>query len=177
MRKPVAKPEKALTPSLAERPPMRPDSILIRPARPADAEAIQRLYEALAPNPAIRVLPERIAQVDADPNTELLVAEVEGSVQGAALLTLCLDVMFQNQPFAVLENVVVAPACRGQGVGSALFTRLEAIAWERNCSKLMLLSSASRSEAHAFFERLGYDGSAKRGFVKYRRALGGAAKR
>ena len=96
-------------------------ALVLRPAEPADAEAIESLYQALAPNPAVRVLPERIAQVGADPNTELLVAEVEGRVLGVALLTLCLDVMFREQPFAVVENVVVAPECRGQGVGSALF--------------------------------------------------------
>ncbi|HIV72719.1 MAG TPA: hypothetical protein H9903_17415, partial [Candidatus Aquabacterium excrementipullorum] len=37
------------------------------------------------------------------------------------------------------------------------------------CSKIMLLSSIERTEAHAFFERAGYTGSTKKGFVKYRR--------
>ena len=150
-------------------------AILVRSAQPTDAAAIERLYHVLAPNPAIRVLPERIAQVCADPNTELLAAEREQVVQGTALLTLCMDVMFKEQPFAVIENVVVAPECRGKGIGSALFARLESIALQRNCSKVMLLSSAARSEAHVFFQKLGYNGSAKRGFIKYRREFRSAS--
>lgn len=31
----------------------------------------------------------------------------------------------------------------------------------------MLLSSSHRQEAHAFFAHVGFDGSRKRGFVKY----------
>jgi len=154
---------------------MRPATVVVRTAKPADAAAIERLYQALAPNSAIRVLPERIELVCADPNTELLVAEYEGSVQATALLALCMDVMFREQPFAVVENVVVAPACRGQGVGSALFAHVEHIALQRNCSKVMLLSTASRTEAHAFFQSLGYNGSTKRGFIKYRREFRSAS--
>jgi hypothetical protein len=35
------------------------------------------------------------------------------------------------------------------------------------CTKLMLLSSVTRAEAHSFFARIGFDGQKKRGFVKY----------
>jgi hypothetical protein len=35
------------------------------------------------------------------------------------------------------------------------------------CTKLMLLSSATRIEAHSFFSQIGFDGEKKRGFVKY----------
>jgi N-acetylglutamate synthase-like GNAT family acetyltransferase len=150
-------------------------AVVVRTARPADAEAIQHLYRILTPNPAICVLPERIAQVCADQNTELLAAEHEQVVQGTALLTLCIDVMFKEQPFAVVENIVVAPEYRGKGIGSALLARIESIALQRNCSKVMLLSSAARDEAHGFFQSLGYDGSAKRGFIKYRREFRSAS--
>jgi hypothetical protein len=33
----------------------------------------------------------------------------------------------------------------------------------------MFLSSAEREQAHRFFERMGFAGALKRGFVKYRR--------
>jgi hypothetical protein len=37
----------------------------------------------------------------------------------------------------------------------------------QDCSKIMLLSSIHRTQAHAFFERAGFKGDSKRGFVKY----------
>ncbi|HYP30558.1 MAG TPA: hypothetical protein VES00_01715 [Burkholderiaceae bacterium] len=46
----------------------------------------------------------------------------------------------------------------------------------RDCSKSMLLSAAERLDAHRFFERRGYAGDRKRGFVKYRQAFAGATR-
>jgi len=89
-------------------------------------------------------------------------------VCGTAFLTLCLDAMFGNQPYGVLENVVVNEACRGQGIGKRLFEHTEEVCRKRDCSKIMLLSTAAREAAHRFFEQQGYSSANKRGFVKYR---------
>ncbi|WP_445946070.1 GNAT family N-acetyltransferase [Shewanella sp.] len=56
------------------------------------------------------------------------------------------------------------------GIGSTLFKEIEAFCFNSNCSKIMLLSSAERSDSHTFFEKQGFKGSVKRGFVKYRTA-------
>jgi GNAT superfamily N-acetyltransferase len=114
------------------------------------------------------VLPERIAQVANDPNTALLICECAGHACGTALVSLCADVMFNSQPFAVVENVVIDESARGQGVGTALFQHIESFCRDAECSKIMLLSAFGREDAHRFFERMGFVGSAKRGFVKYR---------
>lgn len=145
--------------------------IHVREAVPGDAKLIEELYHELVGNPAVKVFPERIARIAGDPQTRLLVAEVADSIRGTALLTLCLDAMFGNQPFAVVENVIVAERSRALGVGAALFAKLEGVAVDAHCSKIMLLSSNTRSEAHIFFERMGFEGDNKRGFVKYRRSF------
>jgi GNAT superfamily N-acetyltransferase len=77
--------------------------------------------------------------------------------------------MFKALPFAVVENVVVDESARGQGVGTALFQHIESFCIAAECSKIMLLSAVDREDAHRFFERMGFVGSSKRGFVKYRR--------
>jgi N-acetylglutamate synthase-like GNAT family acetyltransferase len=147
----------------------------VRRATPDDAESIAALYEQLVGNRMIVVLPERIAEVSNDKNTALMVCEYLGQVCGTALVSLCADVMFNTQPFAVVENVVVDSRVRGQGVGSELFRRIEAFCLAKDCSKIMLLSSQEREDAHRFFERSGFVGSAKHGFVKYRRNFAGVA--
>ena len=76
--------------------------------------------------------------------------------------------MFGSQPFAVIENVVVNEAVRGKGLGEAPLRHIEAFCLAMDCSKIMLLSSIQREQAHRFFERVGFAGSSKRGFVKYR---------
>ena len=133
----------------------------VRLAKPEDAGPIDALYRQLVNNPAVRVLP--------DPNTGLFVCEHLGRVEGTALVSLCADVMFGTQPFAVVENIVVNGAIRNMGLGAALLRHIEAFCVAHDCSKIMLLSATPRIDAHRFFERAGFEGSAKRGFVKYRR--------
>jgi GNAT superfamily N-acetyltransferase len=140
----------------------------IRNARPEDADRIAELYMQLVGSSAIAVQPERISSIFGDPNTELFVSELEGRVHGTALVSLCADVMFGIQPFAVVENVIVEESVRGKGLGAALFRHIEAFCLAKNCSKIMLLSSIHRVQAHRFFEQAGFVGSSKQAFVKYR---------
>ena len=144
----------------------------IRRAESQDAAAIQALYRELVSSPGVSVLPERIAEAARDARTALFVAEAEGVVLGTVLVSLCLDVMFRSQPFAVLENIVVSSACRASGIGAALMREVEHYCLAAQCSKIMLLSAADRGEAHRFFEKLGFAGGAKKGFIKYRRQFG-----
>jgi N-acetylglutamate synthase-like GNAT family acetyltransferase len=140
----------------------------IRRAQPADASAIGALYALLVPGDAnISVVPERIAALQMDPHNHLLVAEIDGSLSGSVFLTICLDPMYGFQPYGVLENIIVLPAARRSGIGAALMNAVERMARDAHCTKLMLLSSQARSEAHRFFQRGGFDGERKRGFVKY----------
>ncbi|OQA32275.1 MAG: hypothetical protein BWY57_02080 [Betaproteobacteria bacterium ADurb.Bin341] len=50
-----------------------------------------------------------------------------------------------------------------------MLRHIEAFCLVKDCSKIMLLSSANRVQAHRFFERAGFGGSEKCGFIKYRR--------
>lgn len=154
---------------------MNRPAVIVREAVAEDAPAIQELYGQLVGNPNIHVLPERIAEVGRDPMTKLLVAEAEGVVVGTVLVSLCSDVMFQKQPFALVENVVVSSLLRSGGIGAALMREVERLCQLAECSKIMLLSSAARVQAHQFFERAGYVGTSKKGFVKYRKQFGVAA--
>jgi GNAT superfamily N-acetyltransferase len=95
------------------------------------------------------------------------VYERDGAVVGTVLLTLCLDAMYEERPYGLLENLIVDADARAEGVGRALLEHVERVGRELGCTKLMLLSNARRTEAHAFFERLGYSGSVSRGFKKY----------
>jgi N-acetylglutamate synthase-like GNAT family acetyltransferase len=141
--------------------------MLVRRATARDAGAIEALYKLLVPgDDNIRVDPGHLAKLEQDPTNHLLVSDI-GVVSGTVFLTLCLDPMYGSQPYGVVENIIVAPGRRGQGNGSALMQAAEDIARAARCTKLMLLSTRHRHEAHAFFIRAGFDGERKRGFVKY----------
>ena len=143
----------------------------IRRARAQDASEVARLYARLVANPALNVLPDRLAELETSADAALFVADRGDRLAGTVLVALCPDAMFGRRPFAVAENIVVDAAARGQGVGSALLAAVERFCMAADVSKIMLLSAIERADAHAFFERQGYAGDRKRGFVKYRSAF------
>ena len=142
---------------------------MVREAVPGDAPVIEALYRELVADSSIRVRPEQVATISALPTSYLLVAELEGAVCATVLLTICPDLMYGTQPFGLLENVVVAEAMRGRGLGRLLLARAEELLVAHDGTKLMLLSSVAREAAHGFFRRCGFASDRKLAFVKYRR--------
>ena len=140
----------------------------VRVAVSTDAAALQSLYRQLVDDDKVNVTESGIQDLAEDTRTRLFVCEFEGVVCATILVSLCVDVMYAGQPFAVIENLVVDQAYRGYGIGQLLLNAVERFCLSRSCSKMMLLSSASRVDAHRFFERVGFRGDLKRGFVKYR---------
>ena len=150
--------------------------VTVRQARAKDSAALQALYIELTEDNNVRVVPEEVEAAFSDTRTCLIVAEMNEQVCGTVLVSLCSDVMYGSQPFAVVENIVVMNCLRGKGVGARLMEYVDSFCLKSDCTKVMLLSSVSRIEAHAFFEKAGYVGDKKRGFVKYRRDIHSVAR-
>lgn len=112
----------------------------IRPAAPADVATILRFVRDLAEyeRAADKVVATEALLADAlfgdHPAAQALIAEADGEPVGMALF-------FEN--FSTwtgwrglyLEDLYVAPAARGKGVGGALLTHLAGIAVERGCTR------------------------------------------
>lgn len=142
---------------------------IIRRARAADAEKIGNLYRELNTLSEPLVVPERIAAIANSEHAHLLVCEDGGEVLATALVCFCQDVMFDNQPFALVENVVVSADYKREGIGKSMMDFIEAICLEQGCSKIMLQTSSENRNARDFYTAMGYDPNVKTGFVKYRR--------
>lgn len=81
--------------------------LIVREARPEDALRLSELYNQLVNNPAVKVEPEQIQALYDDSRSKLLVCDNQGNVVGSALVSLCSDVMFRKQPFAVVETLLL----------------------------------------------------------------------
>ncbi|WP_162463112.1 GNAT family N-acetyltransferase [Paenibacillus psychroresistens] len=126
---------------------------MIREAEQRDRDRIEELYKILIPDDnEIIVKKERIDQVKQDPHNFLYVNEIEGRVEGTVLLTICLDVMYGNRPYAVVEYVIVDPDCRGMGVGKELFNHVEDYCKKIGCREILLMSNVKRLAAHEFLK-------------------------
>ncbi|MDC0705952.1 GNAT family N-acetyltransferase [Priestia sp. AB] len=141
---------------------------MIREAEPKDSSVIENLYKKLAPHSKnLKVLPERIEQVRNDSNNFLFVYEEDHVIKGSIFITFCLDPGYEFRPYTIVEYVIVGEGYRGEGIGKKLLKHVEKVSIVRDSTRIVLLSSVTRTEAHKFFTNNGYDGTISKGFKKY----------
>lgn len=108
---------------------------------------------------------ERIA---ADPQQLLMVADRDGEVVGTLQLTLIPGLSRRGASRALIEAVRVRSTERGTGLGSRLIEWAVDEARRQGCAIVQLTSDATRTDAHRFYERLGFVAS----HVGFKRSLG-----
>jgi GNAT superfamily N-acetyltransferase len=97
------------------------------------------------------------AAIDADPAQLLLVVTTEhGTVVGTMQLTFIPGMARRGALRAQVEAVRVAEGHRSHGLGRAMFTWTIAEARRRGCTIVQLTTDKSRTDAHRFYERLGF---------------------
>jgi GNAT superfamily N-acetyltransferase len=94
--------------------------------------------------------------IEADPNQELLVAELEGEVVGTLQLIYLPSLSYQGRTRAQVESVRVLERLRGHGIGAQMMEWAIERARQRGCHLMQLTSHKSRVDAHRFYERLGF---------------------
>lgn len=102
----------------------------------------------------------------AEQGEKALVAERDGRIIG--LLTLHVTpVLHRAGSVGRITTLVVEEAHHGQGVGRALVDDAERQLWEKGCVLIEVTSNKKRTDAHAFYEKLGYEQTSYR-FAKTR---------
>jgi GNAT superfamily N-acetyltransferase len=84
----------------------------------------------------------------------LMVAEQAGRV--VALCHWYVRPALDKPPEVVVQALVVDQAARGSGVGKIMMTAAEQWARDRGFVSVALTSNAVRTEAHAFYQAIGY---------------------
>jgi GNAT superfamily N-acetyltransferase len=99
--------------------------------------------------------------IDSDPHQFLAVAEDAGEIVGTLQLTFVPGLSRRGATRALVEAVRVRSDRRGDGLGSAVMKWAVEEARRRGCILVQLTSDASRTAAHRFYERLGFEQSHK----------------
>jgi GNAT superfamily N-acetyltransferase len=101
-----------------------------------------------------------------NPNYIFLIAKMDERIAGSAMGIVCDELYGECKPFMVVEDVIVGKDFRRKGIGSLLMRRLEHLAAERTCNYIIFVTERERTEAHQFYESLGYKPDAYKGFKK-----------
>jgi GNAT superfamily N-acetyltransferase len=131
-----------------------------RPATRADLPQILTLLAHLDETGAVpmpltvaEAIFERIARY---PSYTIWLVESAGQVVGTYTLLIIDNLGHHGTPAGLVENVVVIPEARGQGIGEAMMIHARDLCHRAGCYKLALSSNAKREDAHRFYDRIGF---------------------
>lgn len=133
----------------------------IRPAVEADLEAMTQLIGrlfALEPDfvfDPVKVRRGLLLLLDREGSAALWVADLADRVVGLCTAQIVISTA-AGGPVAWVEDVVVCPDLRGQGVGRRLMDSVTAWAQRRGLARLQLLADRENENALAFYRRLGW---------------------
>ncbi|NIJ36820.1 GNAT superfamily N-acetyltransferase [Sphingopyxis panaciterrae] len=94
--------------------------------------------------------------IDADPNQRLIAAERDGRIVGTMQLSFLPGLSFRGSWRGLIEAVRIAADLRGQRLGERMILWAVEQCRARDCKLVQLTSSATRTDAHRFYARLGF---------------------
>ena len=136
--------------------------------RPATTDDLSAIVGMLADDPlgAQRESPDDLApylaaleRLSSDPNQHLVVATREDRVVGTLQLTIVPGLSRRGATRSIIEGVRIHADERGSGLGSRLIEWAIEESRRQNCQLVQLTSDSTRTDAHRFYERLGFTAS------------------
>lgn len=140
------------------------ENLIIRAARRSDVAAVVSLMaqDAIS-DVALEVGPPLPAHyvaafetIDADPGELLMVAELDGAIVGTFRISFMPTLLWQGGQIAQIESVRVDADRRGHGIGAHMMRWAIEESRRRGCARVQLTTNKSRTDAHRFYERLGF---------------------
>jgi ribosomal protein S18 acetylase RimI-like enzyme len=121
-----------------------------------DLPAATALLAHLNPGIPAEVLGQRFETILAEhPHYHAFGAFVDGKLAAVASVWIATKIWCGR--YLELDNIVVDPAQRSSGLGSALMQHLEAFGREQDCNLAVLDSYTSNHASHRLYHRLGFE--------------------
>jgi ribosomal protein S18 acetylase RimI-like enzyme len=144
-------------------------SVRIRPAEPADIDALVTLIQSVDTSsgifsgralidPGVEHLAARLGEILQQDSRTLLVAIDEQSAAAVGLLVAKLDEIgaIDLTPVLHVTHLLVAPKQRRRGIGRALLAGAVHIADEKGLERVLATASSGSREANRYLARLGF---------------------
>ena len=128
---------------------------LVRPVASRDTPALCRLAGELGYPSTEEQIRARLQRVLADHEHAVFVAEDSNGVV-VGWVHVYINKLLESDARAEIGGLVADPAMRRQGIGRALMQQAEQWGRARGLQVVALRSNVKRTEAHRFYEQLGY---------------------
>jgi GNAT superfamily N-acetyltransferase len=92
------------------------------------------------------------------------VARENGKLIASCCLYILPNLTRGGRPIGFIEYVIVNARHKRKGIGKNIMKNAIDYAKEQNCYKAVLQSGNNRTEAHEFYEAIGFDGASKKAF-------------
>ncbi len=120
----------------------------------SELEQIAHLLSILRDKPVtINEISADIEQMIREDDRAIIVAENEDTIVGMIVLNVIVKI---NRREVKLDEFVVDPNARGEGVGSKLINASIEWTWEQNCELIELTSRPSREASNHLFQKAGF---------------------
>ena len=128
----------------------------LRAAHPDDAEQVAPLLGQLGYPAAVADVAARLARLDADPATSVLVAHEGGRLVGLAATHLRAN-LERDAPTCRLTALVVHTSARRRGVGRTLLEAVISEAERQGCERVEVTLRPEREAAEALYRSAGFE--------------------
>lgn len=137
---------------------------VIRAAEPQDSGQIATLLTELGYPATEEFVMHRLTAISPRPDAKVLVADFDANVVGLVCLQI-IPLFHLAEPLARITTLVIHSNLKRHGIGRRLIAEAERLAWEYGCDRLEITSGDHRTDAHAFYEAVGYE-QVNRRFIK-----------
>jgi GNAT superfamily N-acetyltransferase len=128
--------------------------------------SLLELYRQL--NPADGIIGEAIAknvwESIKNQNIKYFVARENEKIIASCYICIIPNLTRGGRPIGFIENVITHTDYRRKGIGKTVMKNAIAYAKAQNCYKVLLQSGNTRTEAHEFYEAVGFDSASKKAF-------------
>jgi GNAT superfamily N-acetyltransferase len=143
---------------------------MVREVNKDDFDGLMKLYSHLHNNPIPEKTPEIMElwdRITDDRDHHIIVAEEDGKIISSCVCVIIPNLTHNQQPYAIVENVVTDEAYRGKGFATKCLNYAKEIALKKNCYKLMLLTGSKKESTLNFYRQAGYNSEDKTAFIQW----------
>ena len=128
--------------------------------------SLLELYKQLNPDDSTlnEITAKNILEEIKTQNIKYFAAKDNGRIIASCYICIIPNLTRGGKSIGFIENVITDIEYRGKGIGKNIVKNAIKYAKEQNCYKVILQSGNKRTDAHGFYESIGFDGESKKAF-------------